>query len=254
MTRRLTASNRRPRGPRAMARAVLVALPLAAVAACAGPSGSPGGADRLAVLGLDSASTPGLASGQWHVESAAPLPLGRLTVVNRDGVPALRVTSGPDALAVVHEVDAALLAAPYLSWSWNIDRQSSGLHPVRLIVGFRGGYPESGRLKRGWISWERTFLPPAERTLAIVWADTALQRGNLTVGTEGPDAMAVYTVRGGRENAGAWFMETVDLADLYTRAWPEDDLAHTKVAFVAVAAGSGPQPVSAYVSGIKLSR
>ena len=35
-------------------------------------------------------------------------------------------------------------------------------------------------------------------------------------------AVARYVVRGGRENLGRWWQESVDLSALYARAWPGD--------------------------------
>jgi hypothetical protein len=60
-----------------------------------------------------------------------------------------------------------------------MDPKPSGVHPVRLVVGFHGGNPKSSTRRQ---------------------------------------ATSRYTARGGRENTGSWWLETVELSDIYRRA------------------------------------
>jgi hypothetical protein len=62
-----------------------------------------------------------------------------------------------------------------------------------------------------------------------------------------------YVVRGGRENAKIWWLDTVDLSALYAGTWPEDDIGRVQIVFVAVAAAANAR-VGAHVAGIMLTR
>ena len=94
-----------------------------------------------------------------------------------------------------------------------------------------------------------------DRALSLTWGESALQRGTLSPPPESDNRAAPrYSVRGGRENAGSWWLETVDLYDLYHRSWPKDDAGKTQVVFIGVAAAGNRPPAPAYISGIVLSR
>ena len=91
--------------------------------------------------------------------------------------------------------------------------------------------------------------------MRLTWGESALQRGTFTVPPPGSANEAPrYTVRGGRENAGAWWLETVDLSDLYRQIWPQDDSARAQVVFIGITASARRAPAPAYVSDITLSR
>ena len=174
----------------------------------------------------------------------------RFSVVAHDGIPVLKVTSGDKEIYAVRRVDANLLTTPYLSWAWNVEAQGSGQHPVRLVIGFRGGQAKSGAPRS---RWSGPSLPPHDRLLALTWGDSALNRGTLTAaGDDG--AWPTYTVRGGRENSRTWWLETVDLAQLYAGVWPDDDLSNARLMFVGVAAVANPKTAIAHVAGVQLSR
>ncbi|MBL4691274.1 MAG: hypothetical protein JKY68_07420, partial [Rhodospirillales bacterium] len=83
-----------------------------------------------------------------------------------------------------------------------------------------------------------------------------LQRGSITLpqSTRGRRAAARYTARGGQENTGAWWFETVDLSDIYRRTWPNDDTGRVQITFIGIAAAAGRTPTTGYVSGLRLSR
>ncbi|MBM3566197.1 MAG: DUF3047 domain-containing protein [Alphaproteobacteria bacterium] len=218
------------------------------LAACAAPSAGVDVEGKLDVLG----PTPDLAvaglPGNWAVQGRiAP---GRARVVERDGVPALRLTPGADGFVLVRRVDALLLVAPYLSWSWNMENHGAGLHPVRLIVGFRRDGGEPSRLWPGGGA-----LPPHDRSLAIAWADSALARGALTrPGPTDPAAAPLYVARGGRENANTWWLETMDLERAYRELWPREDLARTRIVFIGLAVLDHAEPAAGHISGVRLSR
>ena len=209
----------------------------------------------LAVLG----PFPGFSAtdipGDWTVEGDTPSE-HQFTVVNKAGVPALKIINGEEPFIVVRRIRAMMLATPFLSWSWNIEPPSTtGYHPVRLVVGFYGGDPESPSRGSEPLRWLGSDLPAHDRALSLTWGESALQRGTLSPPPESDNRAAPrYSVRGGRENAGSWWLETVDLYDLYHRSWPKDDAGKTQVVFIGVAAAGNRPPAPAYISGIVLSR
>ncbi|MHA1597110.1 MAG: DUF3047 domain-containing protein [Alphaproteobacteria bacterium] len=209
----------------------------------------------LSVLGPFPGFSPVELPGDWSIEGDEPN-AEQIAVTRKDGIPALHVTNGEKAFIIVRRIRAMMLATPYLSWSWNIEPPSTtGFHPVRVVVGFKRTDPETG----GWVKQPYSLfgsdLPPHDRAISLTWGESALQRGTLSVPTARQRRAAPrYTVRGGRENAGSWWLETVDLSELYRRAWPDADPGTVQVVFVGIAAPGGRAPAPAYVSGIILSR
>jgi len=139
--------------------------------------------------------------GDWVIESDGDLGDAQLTVVNKDGVPAIKVINGEGEFIVVRRTRAMMLATPYLSWSWNIEPPAAtGFHPVRLVIGFAGvGDPDS---KGGWkaqsFSMLGSRLPEHDRAVSLTWGESALQRGSLSPGVSGSTRTAPrFTVRGG---------------------------------------------------------
>lgn len=203
----------------------------------------------------------GLAS-DWAVTGDDDAAAQRVRVVTLDGVPALRVDGGPDSFALVRRVRARLLVSPYLSWSWRMQASEPHPHPLRLVVGFHGGRPDS----RSWggqpLVWTGSRLPPHDRVLALVWGASSLQRGSFLAPDSGADGKPVaglprFVVRGGPEHADAWRLDTVDLSRLYHDAWPGDDVQAVTVMFVGFAYEArreDPAPPRGYLSGVVLSR
>ncbi|HER27256.1 MAG TPA: DUF3047 domain-containing protein, partial [Rhodospirillales bacterium] len=191
----------------------------------------------LAVLGPVPGFTAAQLPDDWVVESNGEISQQQLRVVSKDGVQALRIANGKNAFIVVRRTQAMLLSTPFLSWSWNIEPPSApGFHPVRVIVGFHGGNPASGSWGSQPLKWLGSRLPPHDRAISLTWGESALQRGVFEI-SQAIDARAAprYTVRGGRENAGTWWREDVDLADLYARAWPGDDVGRAQIMFIGIA-------------------
>ncbi|MBT5245280.1 MAG: DUF3047 domain-containing protein [Rhodospirillaceae bacterium] len=210
----------------------------------------------LQVLGPFPGFSPVELPGDWAIEKDGELDENQLQIMDMQGVPSLKVTNGSDSFVVVRRTQAMMLATPFLSWSWNIEPPSTtGYHPVRLVVGFYGGDPESPSRGSEPLRWLGSDLPAHDRALSLTWGESALQRGTLSPPPESDNRAAPrYSVRGGRENAGSWWLETVDLYDLYHRSWPKDDAGKTQVVFIGVAAAGNRPPAPAYISGIVLSR
>ncbi len=177
-----------------------------------------------------------------------------LSTVVKDGTPALKIVNGEKSFVAVRRTQAMLLASPFLSWAWYMETLPGGYHPARLVIGFYGGNEKSRSWKSRTFPWLGSPLPANDRALAIVWGSSALQRGTLVGAAKGDKARPRYIARGGRENGGKWWLEYLDLAGLYQRLWPGDDLGRVRIAFIGVAAPGGKPPTAAYISKIVISR
>ncbi|MDA1088749.1 MAG: hypothetical protein O3A85_00325 [Proteobacteria bacterium] len=226
---------------------------VALVVGCAQPHVSTAPVGTMDVLGPVPAFEPNALPLDWvRVGNIAQ---GQLSVVTRDGVPAQKVINGKQSFIAVKPTQASLLATPYLSWAWNMAAHDKDVHPVRLAIGFLGGNPQS-QSQAGSQDIDRAGLPPHDRAVVIVWGLSALQRGAISIPktTVGRQAAAQYTPRGGSENTDSWWFETVDLSDIYRRAWPGDDAGKAKITFIGIAAAPARKPTAAYISGLRLSR
>ncbi len=189
----------------------------------------------------------------WAVESDGEV--GKyLAIANKEDVPALKVTNGDAPLIAVRRIQAVLVATPYLKWAWYMSPHGSGNHPVRLMIGFYGGNPESASWGGEPFSWLGSSLPPHDRSLGLVFGDSALKRGNMSEASRPGNVAAIYTARGGAENSSQWWLEDVDLSQLYSQAWPGDDIDKVNIVFIGVAAAGGMPPTPGFFSEILLSR
>jgi len=184
-----------------------------------------------------------------------------LTLVTKDGTPALKIVNGEKSFVAVRRTQAMLLASPFLTWAWNMDPVPGGVHPSRLVIGFHGGNEKSGSWGGQPLTWLGSPLPPHDRALAIIWGESALRRGTLVMPERDPKTGKVksgpaprYIARGGRENGGRWWLEYLDLGGLYKRLWPEDDMGRVRIMFIGVAATGGKPPVAAHISKVVISR
>jgi hypothetical protein len=232
---------------RALALAIVLLVGCAAPRAALAPDGG-----QIRILGPRPGFSLDTLPASWVIEGTP----GRASVVDKDGVPALRLIGGPDAFVLARLTRARLLATPYLSWAWNMGAHEGDTHPVGLVVGFQGANPAGhGRGGEPW-RWLGTALPPHDRRLAIAWGARALKRRSFD--DRGADAGPRYIQRGGRENTGSWWLETVDLADLYGRAWPGDDPGRVGIVFIGLTITPATEPARApargHVSGVLLSR
>ena len=71
-----------------------------------------------------------------------------------------------------------------------------------------------------------------------------MQRGSITKPKSSTRRQAAsrYTARGGRENTGSWWLETVELSDIYRRAYPDDAAGLSRITFIRIAAAAGKPP------------
>lgn len=149
----------------------------------------------------------------------------------RDGVNGVHIQSGQADFILARYQDTRLLVTPFLLWNWHVSEHKGPHHPVRLLVGFYGGHPQSPPLRPNRLVWRGSGLPPFDRVIAIGYDQTALKRGNLY-----PMGQVKYYVqRGGLEQTNRWHQEAVDLSLLYQKAWPTDRIGDTKITFIGMA-------------------
>lgn len=172
------------------------------------------------------------------------------------GTSTISVTSAPFPYLMARRVSANILATPYLSWQWRFELGKWTYHPIRVVVGFSGGGGET--VVPGFFSrlFPGSSVPRHDRVLSLVWAPSALMRGSLVpIATNKAQVHeARYTVRGGAENIGKWWPETVDLASLYKESWPMDEMGNVRITFIGVSSASSDQKLTAYLSDLRLSR
>lgn len=227
---------------------------LAGLGACAVSQAVVGPEGQLAMLmpGID--LTPATLRREWVLDGlpqdTLALPQGPVGIITRQNRTALRVVGASNSFVLARRTQAWLLATPYLQFAWNLDPFEGRYHPIGLMIGFHGGRPESGSWGSQPLAWTGKVLPPHDRLLILRWGHSALERGDLTpaVGT------SYYTLRGGAENAGLWWDESVDLDNLYRRAWPHDDFGRVRIMFLGVTAIGGSPGLGGHFAGFALFR
>jgi len=242
--------------PRLFFAFLILTLVASLLGACAKPRP---GADvtpsgRMDILGPVPVFEPNPLPGDWVTEGKPAD--GQLAVVELNAIPALRIINGPTSFASVKPTRASMLATPYLSWSWNMTPQEKGDHPVRIVVGFHGGVAENPGWQTAPKGKSGKLLPPHDRAVVVLWGLSALQRGAITMPpSKGKiQAPARYVARGGSENTRTWWFETVDLSDIYRRAWPDDKTEDVRIVFIGIAAAAGHLPRPGHIAGLRLSR
>ena len=88
---------------------------LAFAAACSKPASNVAPSGTMNVLGPVPAFEPNALPLDWIIVGKAGR--SQLTVVERAGVPALKVINGQQSFVAVKPTRASLLATPYLSWA-----------------------------------------------------------------------------------------------------------------------------------------
>lgn len=226
----------------------------ASLSACTPPTAISGPGGAVSVLTIPAGfDVDDLPNGWLLTGDAGRQQVSPSTV---DPLHELKVTSSRNGFALTRNTDAILLATPYLSWRWNALPGDWKYHPVRLLVGFNGGGDRPSKSTGLAKLFPGLSLPPHDRGLSIGWGPSALMRGTfIHMKSEVSDRQEVYyTIRGGRENAGKWWNETVDLSHLYAKAWPNDDASRAKIVFIGIGVAKSQRPQTSLVGDIRLSR
>jgi len=223
--------------------------------ACAPPrSASPLGG-TLDILGPDRAFTTAIENGElpndWMLTGNASA--SALRVLRLDQIPALNVNAERHSFALVRRIHASLLATPYLSWAWHVTPPSSGVHPVRIIVGL---VDRDADAKTPWWKIGGRDDNAVDRIITIIWDDNALGRGNImklkTI--EGRPEAAQYIARGGPEQGRRWWVDTVDLALIHRQIWQRDDQSRFDIKYVGVAVKPSLGTASMGIATLRLQR
>ena len=173
------------------------------------------------------------------------------------GLSTISVTSTTQPFLIARRVSVNLLATPYLSWQWRLESGKWEYHPVRIVIGFAGGSSEPIPHSTFSRLFPSSTLPRHDRVMSLMWAPSALMRGSLAPikpDTSTYKREARYVVRGGPENIGIWWPETVDLAALYKLSWPEDQQSSARVTFIGLSSAPSKTHASAYIKDLRLSR
>jgi len=239
-----------------IARFVILTFLLGSVlGACAPPrSASPLGG-TLDVLGPDRAFTSAIENGglpvDWMLTGDASE--SALSVVNLDQIPALNVYAEQKSFALVRRVHASLLATPYLSWAWHVAPPKSGVHPVRIIVGL---VDRDADARTPWWKIGGRDDDAVDRVITVIWNDNALGRGNivkLKTAEDRPEAVQ-YIARGGPEQGGRWWIDTVDLSLIHRQIWQRDDPSRFDIKYIGIAAKPSTQKASMGIATLRLQR
>ena len=166
----------------------------------------------------------------------------------------LAINGSISPFTALRPITAQLLATPFLSWEWRFMDYLESDVPFKLSIGFLDGGVEPKRwsLRRLW----SPVIPKFSRLLIVEWGQSALQRGSLQVYTSGyrefPSAR--YIARGGRENIGYWWRETLDLSELHAKAWPSLDMRDTEIVFAGFIVDKVRSKISGHLREVRLSR
>ncbi len=222
-------------------RVIVLGIMMLSMGGCAETPPLPPSVNTLDVLGPDLEFTEAVAkrtlpetwslSGQVHA--------GALSIQSIDGLPALMVTPGAHGFALTRNVRAPLLALPYLSWSWHVQAPKRGNHPVRLIIGLADRTKEK---PRAWWQISTDDAPPIDRVITVVWGDTALKRGTVFGPARDEDGTerVRYIARGGPEQGGQWWVDTIDLSLIHHQQWPNDTPGNIDVHVIGIAVEAAP--------------
>lgn len=203
--------------------------------------------DRDLAVALRAGKTP----KYWHAKGE--LIPGGLSVSEAQRLPGLHIRAGTSEYWFARQINASLLATPFLSWSWFSHPPIRGPHPVQMVVGFANtGSPK----KSPWWAIMSSDFPKADRIVAIEWAETALGRGTVIGPLKNKDgySYARYIARGGPEHGNRWWNDNADLALLHRQLWPEHPVQYTEVRFIGIRSNASNDPSDMYLSNLRLFR
>ena len=222
-------------------RVIALAVIVLSMAGCAAAPPLPPNVNTLDVLGPDSEFADAVAKrtlpATWSLNGQVHA--GALSIQSIDGLPALHVTPGAHGFALIRNVRAPLLALPYLSWSWHVQTPKRGNHPVRLIIGLAD---RTKAKPRAWWQISTDDASPVDRVITVMWGDTALKRGTVFGPARDEDGTerVRYIARGGPEQGGQWWVDTIDLSLIHHQLWPNDTPGNIDVHVIGIAVEAAP--------------
>ncbi|MEQ8194570.1 MAG: hypothetical protein RIB59_08785, partial [Rhodospirillales bacterium] len=105
--------------------------------------------------------------GDWAIKGDPGALRNQLGMIDKKGKHALQIKTGPQNFVLVRRTQAMLLATPFLRWDWLMEPHGAGTHPIRIVIGFHGGNPQSPSWGSVPLKWLGADLPPHDRALAI---------------------------------------------------------------------------------------
>ena len=222
------------------------------VSGCAIPTKSISPEGYLEIFGPTSTLKKANLPAEWFVDGMerSSFVADHLSIERIDGSPALNISTGSQNYIIAKRTRASLLAAPFLSWSWNVPSFQGNEYPIRLIIGFHGGNPKSSSWGSQLLVYLGKITPPFDRAISIIWHRKGLLRGTIDHTTKLPK----YIARGGIDNTDKWQTENIDLAELYKRLWPKDEYHKVRIMFAGFAARQSATPTSAAFADFVLSK
>ena len=77
-----------------------------------------------------------------------------------------------------------------------------------------------------------------------------MECGNLYTGAKVPR----YIARGDTRQLGEWWPENLDLAEIYRKVWPKDDIEDAEIMFIGLAVLKSPAPAAGSFRKLSLYR
>ena len=234
---------------------VLLALPVL-LTGCAVQRAEISPEGRLEIFGAGTLRDGNKLSRDWVIEGDGDVDKFKRQISLERGKGAsagkanLILKSGMKSFLLVRRTKARLLATPFITWSWHMTAERRAAGAIRLVVGFHGGDPKSQSWGAQPFVWFGSRLPPHDRVIAIQWGERALERGNLYTGHKVPH----YIARGGPRQLGRWWPENLDLADIYRKVWPKDNIEDTKIMFIGFAVVKSPDLIECNFRELSLYR
>lgn len=211
---------------------------LLALGACSTMPEGPDPLLKLKPFGAITAIAIGGPEANWVMSSEDILTDGTIEAITDQSIPAIQVTSGDKPFFLYRQTRSLLTVTPYLSWNWKVSDFAGPYHPIRLVVGFSNSLEKPDSLRTGLFKTDDNSLPEATHRVDLVWSQFPLARGNAQIQIiEGKaTTQGRYIVRGGADGLDRWHLETVDLAALARRLWPDQNQTSFRVVYMGVEA------------------
>lgn len=179
--------------------------------------------------------------GWYHLKFLTHPPMA-FDFVSIDGIDALQFSTDDSASMLFRYVDIPLQEYPFLNWQWRVDEtivseadpasRAGDDHPARLYVRF---ITEQG----------------AARNMEIIWSNEKKAGEYKFLDS---DQFPHYVARGGDENLQQWWIEEINLLEIYKTLWPDNVPAN--ISLIAIFCDSDDTDSSSisYFSYVKVNK
>ena len=169
--------------------------------------------------------------------------------------PILNITSLQEPFVFGRKTNKSILVTPFLNWNWRPKLGNWNHHPISIFVALKSGNTILKKPVKLLRFISKSQFPIYDRGIFIIWGNKTMSKGTLThrEKTKQTKKEINYIVRGGHENTGRWWSETLDIAALYKRAWPNDTLKATKIIFVGIASAPSKYTETMQLRNLEIS-